>query len=460
MIATDPRTAATSAAPKRLYPLRAHPVQRRLKTDPQRFKVVPAGRRSGKTELAKRRVSVAAMMANNTAWDDPRFFTAAPTRDQAKAIYWNDLKAMIPPAFVRQVWDGELKIVMENNAELRVVGMDKPQRIEGQPWDGGILDEFADMKPGVWGENVRPALADRKGWAWLIGVPEGRNHYHKLYMYAMSGVDPDWAGYTWPSRDILDPAEVEAARRQMDELVFQQEFEASFVNFEGRCYYPFTEATHCAPLKYNPKAPLVFCFDFNVEPGVCAVVQEQTLPGQFERNAAGIPLLDRPITGTGVIGQVHIPRNSNTPAVCARLVKDWGAHQGIVKAYGDATGGARGTAKVAGSDWDLIKAAMRAAFGDRYYQMVPAANPPERVRVNAVNTRLRSGNKEIRLMVDAAKAPNVVADLEGVRTLEGGSGEIDKKADPTLTHISDGLGYYVVKEFPLVSRAAHFQGTK
>ena len=43
----------------------------------------------------------------------------------------------------------------------------------------------------------------------------------------------------------------------------------------------------------------------------------------------------------------------------------------------------------------------------------------------------------------------MVKDIEGVRVLEGGSGEIDKKSDPKLTHLSDALGYYVVKKHPV-----------
>ena len=439
--------------PRRLAPLRFHPVQDRLKHDPKRFKVVPAGRRSGKTELAKRKLFTESCTLQG--WDDPRHFAAAPVRDQAQRIYWNDLKAMFPPAFVRSISESHLTITAENGAELCVVGMDKPQRIEGTPWNGGVLDEFANMKPGTWGENVRPALADRKGWAWLIGVPEGRNHYYKLNQYALSGVDEDWGSYTWPSRDILDPKEVEAARRQLDELVFAQEYEASFVNFEGRAYYPFLASTHCAPLAYNPKAPLILCFDFNIAPGVCAVAQEQTLPGQYERGTGGAVLLDKPITGTGFIGEVYIPQNSNTPAVCRKIVADWGDHKGLVKCYGDATGGAGGSAQTEGSDWDLIKRELRAHFKERVsFDGVPLANPAERSRVNAMNTRLQNGVKEVRVMVDPAKCPHLVVDLEGVRTLKGGSGEIDKKADLTLTHISDAAGYYIVKEFPVSDRSA------
>jgi hypothetical protein len=441
---------------QRLYPLRWHPEQERLRRSKSRFRVVPAGRRSGKTELAKRHLVVEALSA--IGWADPRYFAGAPTRDQAKAIYWADLKAMIPRSLVVERSETLLTLKLRNGAEICVVGMDRPERIEGRPWNGGLLDEYANMKPGAWGENVRPALSDRKGWCWLIGVPEGRNHYYDLWKYARSGVDEEWDGFHWLSRDILDPAEVAAARRQLDPLVFEQEYEGSFVNFEGRCYYPFAEATHCAPLAYNPAAPLNLCFDFNVEPGVCAAIQEQRLPGQYERDAAGTMDLSRPVTGTGVIGEVHIPRNSNTEAVCNKIITDWGKHAGPVRCYGDATGGARGTAKVAGSDWDIIRAMLRPTFGERFSVRVPAANPPERSRVNAMNTRMKAGCGTIRLMVDPAKAPNVVKDLEGVRTLKGGSGEIDKKATPTLTHVSDAIGYYVVKEFPVLKQSATQMG--
>lgn len=443
--------------PRRLYPLREHPVQRALVESPARFKVVPAGRRSGKTEIAKRTVIAAALAG--TDYPDARFFAAAPTRDQAKAIYWADLKAMVNPGMLAEPpREEELKLTFLHGPAIYVVGMDRPERIEGRPWDGGVLDEFANMKPSAWSENVRPALSDRRGWCWHIGVPEGRNHYYDLYKYAASGVDPTWAAFTWFSADILPPDEIAAAKRELDPLVYAQEFEGSFINFEGRAYYAFMESTHCAPLAYDRQAPLVLCFDFNVDPGVCAIIQEQNLPGQYEKDEQGLPLLNRPIYGTGVIGEVHIPRNSNTPAVCRKIIEDWGTHPGSVLAYGDATGGARGTAKVSGSDWDIIRDLLGGHFRDRFSVRIRGSNPKERSRINAVNTRLRSGSGVIRLMVDPAKAPYVVRDFEGVRLLEGGSGEIDKKADLRLTHLTDGIGYYCHEEFPVVSRTVTQSG--
>ena len=426
--------------PARWEPLRPHPIQKEWWNSKARFTVVPAGRRSGKTEISKRKIVRAAL--RGTRFADARFFAAAPTRDQAQRIYWNDIKALVPPAFVADRSESHLRLGLINGSEISVIGMDKPERIEGSPWDGGVLDEVANMKSGAWPENVRPALSDRNGWCALIGVPEGRNHYYDLWKYAISGQDPEWAGYTWPSADILPPSEVAAAQRQLDELTFQQEYFGSFISFEGRAYYSFQEATHCAPLAYNPDAPLAFCFDFNVEPGVAAIIQEQHLPN-------GMP---EGYTGTGVIGEVHIPRNSNTPAVCRKLIQDWGDHRGDVSCYGDATGGSRGTAKTQGSDWELIRDDLRPVFGDRLYMKVGRSNPPERARVNAVNSRFHTSAGEEWMMVDPAKAPNVVRDFEGVRLLSGGSGEIDKRADPKLSHLSDAIGYYVHAEFPVVKR--------
>lgn len=443
--------------PARWTPLRAHPLQLAYVASPHRFNVVPAGRRSGKTERAKRKLVRRALTLDGVQHDDtPRFFAAAPTRDQAKRIYWADLKALTRPFWLpsRPPLETELTITLWHGAEISVVGMDRPERVEGSPWDGGILDEYANMKATAWQSNVRPALADRRGWCDLIGVPEGRNHYYDTYTKARAlmleqGASSEWGAYTWHSADILDPAEIAAARADLDPLTFQQEYEASFVVFAGRVYYAYTSA-NAARLRdrYNPRAPLIIALDFNVSPGVAAVMQELRLPnGQ---------------TGTAVIGEVWIPNDSNTPAVCRKLCRDWATHEGPVVVYGDATGGARGTAAVSGSDWEIVETMLRrgdpargiVGFGNRVTINVPASNPTERARINAVNSRLCSVDGTRRLFVDPHHAPHVEKDFEGVRPLAGGSGEIDKKHDKKLTHISDAVGYYVAREFPVRSQSA------
>lgn len=428
-----------------------------------RFNVLPAGRRSGKTEKAKRKLVKRALRATGPS---PAFFAAAPVRDQAKRIYWDDLKKMIPKCLiVGRPSETELSIRLINGAKIMVIGMDRPERIEGTPWNGGILDEYANMKESAWMENVYPALTDRRGWCDLIGVPEGRNHYYEVYKKARADETGEWAAHTWTSAEVLPlygrGAEVEAAREDLDPLTFSQEYEGSFVNFAGLAYYPFNEDLHCARLidEYNPKAALSFCFDFNVDPGVAVIIQEINLPRKITPQPGVIidgvtmfanDILQSAPQGTGILGEVHIPQNSNTPAVCRKLIQDWGDHQGRIRVFGDATGGARGTAQTEGSDWDLVKNALYDHYGrERVSMCVPSSNPTERSRVNAVNTRLKTGSGTVRMMVDPNRAPNTVKDFEGVRLLGGGSGELDKKHDPKLTHLSDAAGYYVVKEYPV-----------
>jgi hypothetical protein len=458
---------------KRWYPLYPHPVQIAMRDSTARFIVNPAGRRSGKTERKKRKLVQACMDVRSFKFDDPIFVAAAPTYSQAKSIWWRDLKAMMPKwMLAKRPSETDLRIDCITGATLKVMGLDKPERIEGTPLDGIVIDEIANTKPESWEENILPALTDRAGWAELIGVPEGRNFYYDMWKDSIGRLSQEnggnWAGFTWHSADIIDPEVIEYYRSIMDPLTFAQEYEASFVNFTGQAYYPFKEETHCTRLRqnYNPRGTLIFMLDFNVDPGVAAIAQEMQLP-EIEKPLMGIEVDGRTLfsgtkrfkarEGTGIIGEVYIPRNSNTPAVCRKLIDDWGDHQGHIAVYGDATGGARTTASETGSsDWDLVKQELYKHYGpDRVSIRLNLSdngkpmNPSERSRVNAVNSRLLSDAGIMRLMVDPASAPMTVKDFEGVRLLEGGSGEIDKKHDQTLTHLTDAVGYYIVKKYPV-----------
>lgn len=429
----------------RWYPLRYHPTQMAYWNSSSRFNIVPAGRRSGKTELAKRKTTTRSLLPpalGGSPFPDPRYFFGAPTRDQAKRIFWRDLKLLVPDRLrSKPPSETQLIIYTATGAELCVVGMDKPERIEGIPWDGGILDEYGNMKKETWPEHVRPALSDRNGWCDLIGVPEGRNHYYKEWKRALADETGVRQGFTWLSADILPATEIEEAKKDLDELTYKQEYEGSFINFTGRVYWTFSEDLHCQRLLqfYDPRSPLIFAFDFNVAPGVAAVGQEITLELRYG-----------PEVVTCWLGEVWIPRGSNTILVCNRLIKDWGKHKGQIRCYGDSTGGARGTAKTEGSDWELIRRKLYQHYGaSRVRFRVPKGNPRERDRVNSVNSRCLSTDGRIRMMVDGSNCTHTVEDFEGTVMVDGGSGEIDKKADDERTHITDAIGYYTHREFPI-----------
>lgn len=376
---------------------------------------------------------------------DFRAIFGAPTREQAKRIYWKDLKRFVPEwAMLGKPSEVDLIIRLINGAQIEVHGMDKPERIEGAPVDWICLDEYGNMKPTAWHENVRPALSTRgrPGEGWFIGVPEGRNHYWDLYLF---GCEPenqtDWGVYHWPSWDIIPQAEVDAARKEMDEITFRQEYGGEFLSFSGQAYYNFDRSVHAVePLEYMPDRPLVFGFDFNVDPGVAVIAQEQPYQGTRKTVEPWI---------TAIIDEVYIPKNSYTPIVCRELLRRWGKHRGHVHIYGDASGGARHSAAVTGTNWDIVKEMLGTMhFRERYHHHVRLKNPPERGRVNAVNARLRDAEGRVRMLVSPT-CKRMIKDFEGVAILEGTAGDIDKKSDLALTHISDAIGYYTVAKFPL-----------
>ena len=97
-----------------------------------------------------------------------------------------------------------------------------------------VIDEYAQVKPFIWEEILRPALADLKGDAVFIGTPEGRNHFYDLYMYADTKEDPQWKAWHFTSYDnpLLDPEEIKGAQKSMSSYAFNKEFKASF-NAQG-----------------------------------------------------------------------------------------------------------------------------------------------------------------------------------------------------------------------------------
>jgi len=438
----------------RWTPLKYHYQQARLWSSRARFEVVPPGRQSGKTEIAGKRKPVLESFLDTDP--DAWYIFAAPTHAQAKRIYWADLKRMIPRAFMlggRPI-ETELTIPLLWGPRLSVIGMDEPARIEGRYVKRFVFDEFANMKPEAWYEHLRPCLSTPgkiPGRGSFVGVPEGRNHYYDLYRRAQSEDWPEWDVFHWVSADIMDPDEIEEAKRELDERTFRQEYEGSFESFEGLAYAPpFHWETHAhETLDYDPTIPIHVFFDFNQRPGVAGVIQEQVYTGPNPEVIRNEPI---PM----VLSRVFIDAHSKTPIVCDRLKKDWAKrHHGDVFCYGDATGGAGGSAKVEGSDWDIIKKSFRQVQNWNVRFRVPKQNPRERVRVNTVCSFLRNVEGKARILVDPRKpkgdqfmgAWEVARDLDEVETVPGGSGELVKPkagdAKYYLTHLTDGLGYYL-----------------
>lgn len=233
-----------------------------------RFPVVPAGRRSGKTERAKRFIAKMAMKNENE-----KYFIGAPTFGQVKKMYWQDMKLFCLTSLCTQKpSETDLIIYLDNGTEIHLIGFDKPARFEGIFWSGGVIDEIADIKPDAWESNIRPALdtynptrPDYQAWCWLIGVPDGLNHYYDMAEYAKNSGDPDWKLYHWKSSEILPAKTIEAAKRQMSKKQYLQEYEASFETASGRIYEDYCNLNHTNET-IEKHEQLYWYHDFNYTP--------------------------------------------------------------------------------------------------------------------------------------------------------------------------------------------------
>ncbi|MFP5213069.1 MAG: hypothetical protein ACLGPL_06785 [Acidobacteriota bacterium] len=407
--------------PKRWTPLIPHPEQVRLIHENRRFKVVPAGRRSGKTERAKRHIVREAFREKGY------YFYAAPTRDQAKRIAWNDLKALVPVWFkAKPPSETELIIFLQNGSELHVIGLDKPERIEGIPWSGGVIDEIANCKPNAWAENIRPAL-DTIGldaWAWLIGVPEGLNHYYDLAEYSRTSGDPEWGYYHWKSADILPAKAIEAAKRQLSPRQFRQEYEASFETASGRVYDDYSNENHTDRV-FDPKRPIIWSHDFNYVPLSSVIMQ---------RDGNSVYAVDEIVLEGAVARQAAL-----------EFVERYKDHTGqTVRIFGDASGNA-GAKHGHKSDYIEIQEILKRA-GFKVQMMVRASNPAIKDGQNSLRAKILNAVGERTFFVNPARCK--VLD-KGMKTTQLMEGSTFQEKDSPWQHITTAVRYYTAVEFPV-----------
>lgn len=200
--------------------------------DEKRFGVVVAHRRMGKTVSAINHIIKDAILNQKEA---PRYAYIAPTYGQAKRVAWDYLVKYADPL-------GGSSNISELRVDfwgrrIQLYGSDNPEALRGQYFDGVILDEIGDQNPKIWTDIIRPALADRKGWCLFIGTPKGHNHFKELRDRAEK--EEGWGLLEFKASEtgVVDDTELKAARNEMGEDKYRQEFECSFDAAVEGSYY-------------------------------------------------------------------------------------------------------------------------------------------------------------------------------------------------------------------------------
>lgn len=229
--------AAAAAAVSLGFTPYAH--QREAHKKRKRFTVLVWHRRGGKTVFAVLELILAALAFKGIRG---RFGYIGPLLKQAKKVAWDYLKHHTREIAGRVINESELSITLPNGAQIAIFGADNPDSFRGLYFDGVVLDEVAQMKPEVWGEILRPALADRRGWALFIGTPKGINLFSELYFAALK--DPAWHADMRRASEtgVLPQDELDAARKEMSPEQYAQEFECDFAAAVANALIPLDKA--------------------------------------------------------------------------------------------------------------------------------------------------------------------------------------------------------------------------
>lgn len=247
---------------KTLTGFKPRELQATMQADMRRFNSWCVHRRFGKSKLA---THIILERAIECPFTEGNYGYVAPTFDQVERIAWKYIRDYVDRIPRAKTWDSDMLARIPTRlggwAEIGLYGVDSPkQRLRGSYFDGVVVDEWQDVPPHVWFEQIRPMLADdvRAGvdgnfnsnqWAAFLFTPKGRNHAYRMHLRAerwFKGLGAkvevaegeaerivfrnNWSAHLYPASvtGILTPEELEDARSSMDEATYMQEFECSF----------------------------------------------------------------------------------------------------------------------------------------------------------------------------------------------------------------------------------------
>lgn len=249
-----------------IIPYKPRPLQREIHASLKRWNLLVCHRRFGKTvfainELIKQSVKNQQKM--------PRYAYVAPYYKQAKQIAWDYLKDFTRPIPGIKVNESELRVDFPWGARIQLFGADSPDSMRGLYLDAVVLDEYADMSPRIFSEVLRPALSDREGSAIFIGSAKGGTPFYDLWERVKD--EPDWFVKVYKASDtgVIPDAELEDARKIMDEDEFAQEYECSWTASIKGAYYgkQLSEAQtedRIGKVPYDPRLPVHTAWDLGV----------------------------------------------------------------------------------------------------------------------------------------------------------------------------------------------------
>jgi hypothetical protein len=248
--------------------VKLHKGQLDVANDPHRFKIISAGRRWGKSVLAR---MIVLKWATESVGN---YFIVSPTYKQAKMIHWRDIVKEIPSSWIEKKNEVELSIQLKNGSVIELKGAENPDGLRGVKLRGLVLDEIASIRnwDWLWKEVLRPTLTDYAAPAIFISTPKGFNHFYELFLSGQSGDElyRSWRFTSYDNPYILKE-EIDSASKELTEDTFAQEYMADFRKYTGLIYKDFDREVHIIePFEIPSSWEIVRGIDFgSTNPTAC-----------------------------------------------------------------------------------------------------------------------------------------------------------------------------------------------
>ena len=425
-------------------PLRYHATQAALWDYTGPYAAVVAGRGGGKTEIARRKIVYS--LAIKKKWPDPMYFYSLPTYPQAKKVAWKPLLNLIPMEWIKGYNPKKHKKSMEKEdltgvsvsdmcittvfgSCLYVVGMDKPHRIEGLLFDGGIIDESSDQKPGTFKLSLLPTLTHRNPFCWRIGVPKrdgaGRVEFRAFFEKGLRG-EAGIKSFHWASEEILTEEQRNSKKDIMTKEDYDEQYRAMWLEAGGTIYHAYSERNVSESAYYRPECEIVVGCDFNVDP------MSWTLGHVIDEKLY-------------VFDEIFI-KNINTAKTLNHLFQRFEYHENGFRFFCDASASYR-KSNADKTDFIIIKNDRRFSKFKEHQVFFFKKNPKLKTRFATVNSLLCNAKGVVKLFIHP-KCIHLIDDMK-LMSYKKGTMDPENYEGTDIGHISDGLGYKVCRMFPM-----------
>lgn len=221
--------------------------------DNVRFFVLVAHRRMGKTVFIVNQIIKKAL---ENPLPSPRYAYIAPFLKQAKLISWDYFKRFSREVPGTKINESELTVTLPNGAKIYIFGADNPDALRGTYLDGCAIDEYAQAKPGLFEEIIRPTLVDREGWCIFSGTPKGQNQFFDVYNQAKkleAEGNTDWgcATYRADETDVIPQSELDQIKAVTAEATYNQEYLCDFSAASDNVLIPIDLVSNACSKHYS-----------------------------------------------------------------------------------------------------------------------------------------------------------------------------------------------------------------